>query len=81
MFFIYQGLHIWGFVIFFTETDESVASDYMIVILFLGTYQYFEFYSLIILIVIVAPFLLIYMGIKAYRKKIKQEAIARRLQG
>ena len=41
LFFLYQALHIWGFVIFLTETEESPASDIMIVILFIGTYQYF----------------------------------------
>ena len=79
LFFLYQALHIWGFVIFLTETEESPASDIMIVVLFIGTYQYFEFYSLLIIIIIIAPFLLIYLGVKSYRKKIRQEAIARRL--
>lgn len=81
LFLLYQGLHVWGFILFFTETKESVASDLMIVILFIGTYQYFEFYSLLLVVVVVAPFVLIYMGVKSYLKRRRQAGIARRLEG
>lgn len=40
LFCLYTGLHIWGYIIFITETEPNPADYYTIVVFFIGTYQY-----------------------------------------
>jgi hypothetical protein len=66
-FIIYQIIHFCGILIYFKGGDQSQGEDviitYITIILFLGTYQYIEFYLLFVFFVLVLPF---YMLRKLY---------------
>lgn len=67
LFAVYTALHIWGYIIFASSGDPNLADYYIIIVFFIGTYQYLEVYLGLIGFVIVVPFLLAYLAVKAIK--------------
>ncbi len=81
LFIMYTILHIWGYIIFISVETPSPADYLIIIIIFLGTYQYLEIYLGIVGLILVLPFLLIYLAVKAIKKRRKNKALSLRLKG
>lgn len=81
LFTVYLGVHIWGYVIFANAEEPSPADYLIIIVLFLGTYQYLEVYLGIAGVLIALPFFLVYLLVSAIRKRRKGSQNVRRLRG
>ena len=81
LFAIYTALHIWGYIIFIENGNPNLCDYFIIVVFFLGTYQYLEVYLGIVGLIIVLPFLLLYLMIQAIKKYRKKAKITAMLQG
>lgn len=67
LFALYTALHIWGYIIFASSGTPNLADYYIIVVFFIGTYQYLEVYLGLIGFIIVVPFLLVYLAVKTVK--------------
>lgn len=81
LFLLYTGLHVWGYIIFINNSTPNVCDYFIIVVFFLGTYQYLEIYLGIVGLVIVLPFILMYLLIQAIKKYRKKSKISAMLEG
>ncbi len=81
LFALYTAMHVWGYIIFINSDTPNAADYFIIVVFFIGTYQYLELYLGIVGLVIVLPFFLVYLAAKAIKKHRKNKRIARMLQG
>ena len=75
LFVLYTCLHVWGYIIFVNDDDPSLAAYFIIVVFFIGTYQYLEIYLGIVGLLIVLPFFLIYVIGQAIRDKMKSRRV------
>ena len=57
---IYQLVHFWGvLLLFLADFKDENQENFVIVVIFVGTFQYMEFYVMIIFCLVIMPFWLI----------------------
>lgn len=81
LFGMYTAMHVWGYIIFINSETPNAADYFIIVVFFLGTYQYLQIYLGIVGVLVVLPFFLAYLIIKAIKKNRKNKRISKLLKG
>jgi len=90
-FALYHLIHIWGFFLLLTnDIPSEAARTFLTVIILLSTYQYLEFYLIIVFLIVVLPFyglkklyayLLIRIRIRQMERILKSEPLSDQIKG
>lgn len=75
LFVLYTCLHIWGYIIFVSDNEPNLADYFIIIVFFIGTYQYLEIYLGVAGLLVVLPFFLIYVIVQTIRDRRKARRV------